>query len=91
MPVELLLLLLAWAATVSLIVVLPWAAIRLTVRVLEADVSKLGADHEHVQPRQHPDEAADTALPHEPDDAGEPDDVVPPPATPDVDAESADR
>jgi hypothetical protein len=38
MPFEMLLLLLVWAATVGLIVVVPWVVVRLTVRVLEMDV-----------------------------------------------------
>lgn len=78
MPVELLLLLLAWAATISLIVVLPWAVIRVAVRVLEADVSKPGADHEHAQPRQPPDVAAVTVSSREPRDAGDADDAMGP-------------
>ena len=80
MPVELLLLLLAWAATVSLLIVLPWAIIRFVVGVLEADVSKPGADHEHAQPRQPPDTAIVTALSHETADASESDDAVSSPA-----------
>lgn len=77
MPVELLLLVLAWAAIVSLLVVLPWAVIRLAVGVLEADVSMPGADHEHAQPIQTQDAAAIAALSREPDEAVEPADVVP--------------
>lgn len=91
MPVELLLLVLAWAAIVSLIVALPWAVIRLAVGVIEADGSKRGAEHEHAQPHQPPDEPMDTELPHEPDDAGESGDAVPPPARPDANADGADK
>lgn len=78
MPVELLLLLLTWAATISLFVVLPWAVIRVAVRVLEADVSKPGADREHAQPRQPPDAAAVTAPSRESRDAGDSGDAIPP-------------
>lgn len=77
MPVELLLLLLAWAATVSLLIVVPWAVIRLTVGVLEADVGTSGADHEHVQPYQSPDEVPVIGPSHESDDADDPNDAVP--------------
>lgn len=87
MPVKLLLLLLAWAVTVSLLVVLPWAVIQLVVKVLEADVSKPGADHEHAQPRQPLDTAVVTALSRETDDASESDDTVSPPAMPDRNAD----
>lgn len=87
MPVELLLLVLAWAATLSLIIVLPWTVIRLIVRVLEADVSKRGTKHGHAQPRQPPDTEAGTALSREPDTV---DPVDPLPATPTPD-EDADR
>lgn len=91
MPVELLLLLLTWAVTVSLLVVLPWAVIRLAVGVIETRESKLGADYEHVQSHQPPDEATVTVLLHKPDDAGEPGDVVLPPAPPDAEADSVDK
>lgn len=87
MPVELLLLLLAWAASISLLVALPWAAIRLTVKVLETDVSEPGADHERAQPRQPSDASTGTALSRESDEPVEPDDAVSPPATPDADAD----
>ncbi|WP_458208007.1 hypothetical protein [Haladaptatus sp. NG-SE-30] len=85
MPVELLLLLLAWVATVSLLVVLPWAVIRLSVVVLEADVSTPGDDHEHGQPHQPPD--APAGLPRKVDEPVEPDDAVSPLTTPDADAD----
>ncbi|WP_158056606.1 hypothetical protein [Halorussus halophilus] len=77
MPVELLLLLLAWAAIVSLLVVVPWVVIRLTVAVLEADVSTLGADNEQEQP--HQDEAPVAVL-SQGSDADDTDDAVSPTA-----------
>lgn len=82
MPLELLVLLLAWAAIVSLLVVLPWLVIRLTVRVLETDVSKSGA--EHAQQRQPTDAETGTALSREPDDIVEP---APVPTTSDEDTD----
>ena len=85
MPIELLLLLLAWAVTFSLIVILPWAVIRLTVGLLEADVSKRGSEHGHAQPRQLPDTEAVNALSREPDTV-EP--VDPLPATPPSDEDA---
>lgn len=76
MPVELLLLLLAWAATVALIVVVPWAVVRFTVRALETDVSKPGAGHERAQPHYPPDAAVGATPSHRSDDASESDDGV---------------
>lgn len=80
MPIELLLLVLAWVATFSLIVVVPWVVVRLAVRVLEADVSKLRADRERAQPHTSLDTVVALALSDEQDDIDELDDAVASPA-----------
>jgi hypothetical protein len=77
MPIELLFLMLAWAAIVCLLVVIPWAIIRLTVGVLEADVSMPGADRGRAQNQQSTDSTAVTELSREIDDTGDSEDVVP--------------
>lgn len=91
MPVELLLFVLAWAATFSLIVVVPWAVVRLAVSVLEADVSTRRADHERAQPHQSTNAPADDALSRESDGPVDPGDAVSPAPTPDADADGTDR
>lgn len=85
MPFEHLLLLLAGVATVSLIVVLPWTVIRLTVGALEADASMTRNRHEHEQTHQPPDVAAVTEPSRQ---HGEAVDTVPPTATSDEDTDS---
>lgn len=90
MPVELLLLLLAWAATTGLVVVLPWLLIRVAVGVIEADVSKPGADHERAQSHQYSDEPADAPLAGTSDERVEPIEAVAPATTSNEDADSAD-
>lgn len=97
MPDELLVLLLAWAATVSLLVVVPWAVVRLTVGVLEADVSRRGV--ERARPHQQSDTAVVTSSRESEERVDSEDvvpqvdsgDVVPQATTPDADADSADR
>jgi len=78
MPTELLILLLAWAAIFSLIIIVPWAVIRLTVGVLETDSRTSGADHEQAQPHYSSEETTVTELSHESDNAGDSDEAVPP-------------
>ncbi|WP_458209348.1 hypothetical protein [Haladaptatus sp. NG-SE-30] len=51
-PFDLLFLLFAWVAIVGLFVVVPWATVRLAVRILEMDVwtpesERVSVDHEH--------------------------------------------
>jgi hypothetical protein len=91
MPVEILLILLAWAAIISLLVVVPWAVVRLVVKVLEADVNKPWADRYYARPNQSPDADGVNELPHELDEPVDPGDPVHPPTSSDADAESADR
>lgn len=85
MSIELLLLPLVWIGVFGLLVVVPWAVVRLAVRVVEANVHRPGTGSERAQPRE-PDDSVTVGAPSSgPADADGPDDVVPPPAPPGAD------
>ena len=87
MPGELLLLLRAWVATISLLVVLPWAAVRMVVGLIESDLSRPRAYRERT--RQSVDAESVTTLSHETAEGESPDDAVRPSIPLDEDADGS--